>query len=234
MFIQCEPRRLLTAIAGAAALLCASGQAAAAKMDFESITDLGPYLAGDAIVQGDFQLTLGNAVPDGMGIVDTAESCSWLCGVGNNSRFFMGLNDAHAVLTRADGGAFRLAGFDASFLTLVPLPLAHPGFLQLRAITTTGEVVNHSFSLGQGDANGAFAFNTFGSWAQPLAGLNAVTSVEFFACTWSDNGSCANPNGFTAQFALDNLNLAPVPEPASVALMALGVAGLLASRRRKA
>lgn len=229
MWNRSGPRPVWAAAALAAACACAPAQAATATMDFEAV-DFGPYNAGDSLLDAGFRLTM----QQDFAIVEGTAGCWVTCPTGNDTRFFQGFNDSHVTLAEASGKAFRLLGFDAGFILPVPVPNTDAGFLQLRATTLDGTIVSKSYTFGVSDDAGSFAFRTMGSAAQPLSGLGWLRSVEFFACTWDADGGCANPNENLGQFALDNIRVNAVPEPGTYGLMALGLAGLAALRRRRA
>jgi hypothetical protein len=231
MVKQGGSRQAATAVAAAAlALMAHSAQAAVANLDFEA-AEARLYFSGEAVVDSGFQLSVLNE----FGAVDTAAGCFIaVCPTGNDTQFFQGFNDGHVALTYGNHQTFQLLGFDAGFIAPFPLPDTAAGSIQLRAITEAGDTVYKSFQFAPSGAEGSFAFKTYGSGTAPLSGLGWLRSVEFFACTWDEDGACSNPNQNLGQFALDNIHLQPIPEPSTIALMALGIAGLIARSRRPA
>lgn len=109
------------------------------------------------------------------------------------------------------GGAFSLASFDSSFYDLGLGDT--PGMLSVTGLRNGVQVASQRFALGSSATGTSFG-----------AAFGNLTAVTF--------------SGTTA-FALDNVNAslvaAPVPEPATVALTAVGLLGLMlrVNRRHK-
>jgi len=152
------------------------------------------------------------------------------CPTGNGSYFYMGLNDGALKVSRADNQAFRLYSVDYAFLP----PVGGLASYSYGQMTVVGQKVgggtvsfNYDFPAligGQSPFLGAALSHDFGS--------TAFSSVTIGACLF-DGASCVHPAGNQAQFSIDNLNLAAVPEPETYAMMGLGLAVIsLLSRRR--
>ncbi|GJI91710.1 NF038120 family PEP-CTERM protein [Duganella hordei] len=152
------------------------------------------------------------------------------CPTGNGSYFYMGLNDGTLKVSRADNQAFRLYSVDYAFLP----PVGGLAGYSYGQMTVVGQKVgggtvsfNYDFPAligGQSPFLGAALSHDFGS--------TAFSSVTIGACLF-DGASCVHPAGNQAQFSIDNLNLAAVPEPETYAMMGLGLAVIsLLSRRR--
>jgi hypothetical protein len=152
------------------------------------------------------------------------------CPTGNGSYFYMGLNDGTLKVARADNQAFRLYSVDYAFLP----PVGGLAGYSYGQMTVVGQKVgggtvsfNYDFPAlvgGQSPFLGAALGHDFGS--------TAFTSVTIGACLF-DGASCVNPAGNQAQFSIDNLTVAAVPEPETYAMMGLGLAVIsLLSRRR--
>lgn len=161
------------------------------------------------------------------------------CPKGDTSNYLSILNDGAVTLTRANNnGFFKLLGLDFAFVTPAPVPPDDYGLLQLAGITSDGIAVSTSFHFPGQDNKGNF---TFGSAAlSPSFSAYTFSSLTINACLFMSDGSdasvCTNsldsPAFNQAQFALDNIMLGEVPEPASILLAGLGIVALGWSRRR--
>lgn len=154
------------------------------------------------------------------------------CPSGNSSYFYFGVNDGGLKITRNDQLAFRLSSLDYAFLAPIGgLPGYSYGQLTVTGTTVAGASVHASFDFptlvgGSSPFVNANLFSQFGS--------TSFSNVTVSSCVF-DGENCINPASYQAQFALDNLVLAPVPEPETYAMMGLGLAaiGLVARRRAK-
>ncbi len=234
--------KLGLAMAGAIALL-GSAPAAAAVLNFESQLP-NVFAGGETINENGFRLTVVDNLGDGTGlaggIVNGSDPTSCAlggCPSGNNTNFYVGVVDGGAVITRNWSEAtFRLTGFDYSFMG--PIGGLAPG--SYGRLNLVGNL------LGGGTISTSLDFTSaFDNSGNPVFGPAALaadfmsatlTSLSFRACLF-DGNSCIYPSLDSpllgqAQFGIDNINLAEVPEPGSMALIGLGM-GALALRRRK-
>ena len=158
------------------------------------------------------------------------------CPSGGTGNYYAGLNDGALTLTSTLGNSwFQLQGL--SFAFIAPLP-GQPDFsfgrLMLTGITSAGASISDSRDFPGQDAAGNFTFANFG--VDSAFSSSVLRSLTINACLYDGSGDCLAVRDFTqnqAQFGVDNITLAEVPEPASIGLMLLGVAGLSAARRRK-
>jgi hypothetical protein len=230
-------------IAGALALLTAA-PGMASIINFED-QDPWVYNGGEVLMEAGYQLQVldnhdpfvgqAGGIANGM---DPTTCALGGCPSGNLSHFYVGANDGSVVLTRIELPTFMLKGLDYAFMAPLggQLPGASYGQLQL-----SGAV------FGGGTISSALDFPGIGSDGNPMFSaaalsqdfLNAtLTSLTIRACVYDDGGSCINPQDGSpfqnqAQFAIDNLSLAEVPEPGSFALLGLGMGALTLIRRRK-
>jgi hypothetical protein len=244
-------------------LLCASligalgaiaAPASAAVVTFDNVQNIvseqlnagdTAYNTGDAFTEGRFTMRVNNSATadaDDFGAVgalvdsNNAFACFVAsCPTGNGSTYFAGLNDGVLNLSIAGAAGFRVNGLEYAFVAPTGgLPNFSYGQLVLTGTVAGGGTISMASNFpGQNEA-GSFTFDQF--MIDPTFRGTTLTSLAISACLFDDSGACNADRDFTqnqAQFALDNLNLAVVPEPTSIALMLLGLAGLGTSARRR-
>jgi PEP-CTERM motif len=221
--------------------LCAAGVAAAvaspAMASTVTMEDVAPgtfYLPDGTFSRGGATFT----VNFGTGVIDTVAAFGAGVGLdaappkGNDSQFFIGLNDASVTLTSSNDRVLRVMGFDFGFvaaLTALFAPGEEAGAMVASYVDLAGVAGAEVWSFGAADARGQFSFLSTSGTGALAAG---VRSVEFFACTANAAGQCVRSNGNFSQFAIDNID---IPEPGSLALaaLALGIAGGVRARRAR-
>jgi hypothetical protein len=227
----------------AAALLCASlppAMAAPSLIDFEQappLTVLGPTQPDQSYTEGGLQFTPtgGDAVIDLSFCTIGAESC-----IANNASVYLtALNGAQVTISGTQ--AFTLHALDAAFFPL-PTPVGFfaglPMGLSMVGSLWGGGTVSQTLALAEDSGfPGDFIFSTYAA-----QGMTALSSLTLSACvftglTCETSGAAFEALGLLSndlQFAIDNLSITAVPEPAALWLLALGAVGLAGTRRRQA
>lgn len=233
------------------AIACIGG-AQATLIDFESVVNdpvFSPFAPlygdGDEFYQGEFWFDpfsnsatsmpgdLVGAMIDGG---DLVSSCFGItCPVNNPSQFYATLNDGVLAMGSTLGNKFKVNGFDASFIGAAGAVLPGvSGLLRIQGVVNGVGSLTQTYQLPGPDALGNlnfFQYNTQGAFA--------TTEFDFlyiFGFTCNTSGSCSAFGTNAGQFAIDNINVtvAGVPEPASLALAALGLLAAGAARRKRA
>lgn len=241
-------RSILQTTIGAALLgtVFASSTAFAGLVSFED--NLSTVIdGGQSVVSGGFTFTASDSELNqffGMtgiagGVYNGANGCGDTpCPGGNDSNFYVGLNDGSVTITRnGTRPEFRIGRLDFGFLA----PTAGLGNGVWGQLRLTGQLLGGGFistarDFSGQDPQGDFMFS---DWVLDQGFSSAVLgSLTISACVFDDMGACNNsldyPAMNQAQFGIDNLQLADVPEPTAPALLALGALGMALSLRRRA
>lgn len=243
-------KKLAMGAVAAAALVACLGNAQAAVITFEESLDsplalMAPFFGnGDEFYQNGFWLDPFSNAPgaqlgDFVGaVVDGSDpgTCVTLkCPVNNATHYYTSVNDGVLALGRMDQTGFKVNGFDASFLGagVSTLP-AVAGLLRLQGVLADGSSLTQTYLLDGADAAGNLNFGTYQT-------AGAFRSTEFvllfaFGFVCNDIGNCNAFSTNQGQFALDNIDISVIPEPASLALatLSLGLMGAVHRRRRVA
>lgn len=227
-------RRLACVAALAAATLSPLAHAQPAVINFEDPALTGLYFPDESFSQSGFQMT---QLAD-FGTVDTGVSLGAAAPTNNTTQFYFNSNDGFLSLTSLNGLGFSLDGFSAAFVPLLGSP-APPQTLGIvaAATTLTGDSFGIIFGLGNTTSTTQGSpFLTFAG-ASNFASFTNLLAVDFFTCTISNGAFCTLATRNNAQFALDNILVtgvaAPIPEPETMALMAIGLMALTAVSRRR-
>jgi hypothetical protein len=221
----------------AAAALSACSFAQAGMLNFEQPLDSPFLFTGDHVQMGEFWIeTYGGTLSSDLvgSIVDGSsnDTCmSVSCPVNNKSNYYAGLDDGYFYFGLNSDGNFKVKSLQASFIGAGQASFpAVSGILVLQGFDFGGAAVGGALQvpLLAPNSRGEFNFATYD------LGAFSDTSVSFvrvlgYACDASNNCS-RNTN--LANFAIDNIET--VPEPTSIALLGLGIAGLAFARRRRA
>lgn len=231
-------------------LLCAAAVSAAAMVpahagiiDFEGY--FGPTVHGDYIQSGGYDigfysLAAGAQYGDLVGsFLDGADSQSCdasttRCPVNNPSTYYGSLNDGLIdIMSNTAASRFSINGFDASYIGGTASLGSYPavsGLLRIQGFFANGNSLYETYELAGPSANG-FNFAHYNTSA--AFGSNAFVEAYVFGFTCNGGGSCSAFSSDRAQFALDNVSLNAVPEPASFALFGIGMIGIGAVARRR-
>ena len=197
------------------------------------------YANGNAFLQGGFAFftystKAGSGPADFVGSMingaDVASSCVTIVCPTNNSTSFLGmLNDGYLEMYQEAGLAFKASKFDASFIAPSGEVVGAVSMI-LRAVGYVGAtaVYSQDFSL-PGPTNGAYSFASYS-----LSAANAdryITELDLFGF-YCIGTSCSRALD-KAQFALDNIDVTPIPEPSTWMLMAVGLAAAATVARRR-
>ncbi|MEJ2795373.1 NF038120 family PEP-CTERM protein [Iodobacter sp. LRB] len=201
--------------------------AQASIINFDSLK--GEIYEGGDNVQADPSFKL-SVLGEGMaGAIASADTCAIIdCPGGNDTPYYLGLNDGGLRISNDTG--FTLSSFSSSFTSplLANIPFSVANLIVLGK-GIGGESFIDRFTLPGQNSNGQWSFSDF----QYTTNNRVFTEISFAACLTTEAGACVAFGNNQAQFAIDNINVAAVPEPAEWLLMALGLASITMMMRRK-
>jgi len=232
--------------AATALALLGAAPAMASVVDFESVP-LDFYVDGTVLSENGYALQVVDTHEGGGGLAGTLingqdpTSC-WLggCPTNNGSRFYAGIADGALRIAREDGGAFSLSSLDYGFIAPVggQANFSYGQLVFTASVRDVADTISYALDFPGTDSVGNPLFNT--AFLNPAFASSALTSVTIRACLFDGNSGCSFPQGINdanfnqAQFALDNISLAEVPEPGSLALIGLGLSALALRGRKSA
>lgn len=234
-------------MAGLIAALCCAAPAYADVVNFETLAPAA-YTSGETLGEAGYSMLLVEgplgaevgAVSGTGAIIDSSNpfSCDIIgCPAGGAGNYLMVTNDGAVRFSRPGQlSGFTVTGFDFAFVPPAPVGPGNYGQLHLAGVNWQGQAISANLDFPGQNGNGSFLFGAASLDAAFRA--NVFSSLTISACIWDANDVCSNslesPAMNQAQFALDNLALNAVPEPASFLLAALGLGALGLSRRRTA
>jgi hypothetical protein len=241
------PRPRGAAMVGLIAALFCAAPAFADVVNFETLLP-ATYESGLTLSESGYNMLLiegpGAAAigqVSGIGTIADANNpntCDFIaCPSGASGNYLVIQNDGAIQFSHPGAlNGFTLTGFDFAFVPQLPVGPGNYGQLQLSGVNWQGTTIMTRLDFPGQDDNGSFLF---GSAELDAAFRTSVfSSLTINACVWDGQGECqnslANPAFNQAQFAIDNLALNAVPEPASFLLIGLGIGALGLSRRRTA
>jgi hypothetical protein len=242
---------------GAVALVCAN-VANAYVIDFESVSTAGapfaPLLAdGQYVTQGAYNIygqdgSNTTTTPDGSLVAAlsngaTAASClDGKCPVGDATNYMSAYNNGIVSVQSNTATNFTLSSFSAAFLPPagVTLPATQVAYLAVEGDRSDGTYALALYTLlGPNATSGLTTFANFTAAAPTTYNggtgtlLTGDFSALFFYAYYCSGGSCNRFTSDKGQFAIDNINVSAVPEPADWALMTAGLVTVAAVIRRR-
>jgi len=190
-------------------------------------------LAGRTMFFDPFSNAAGAQAGDLVGAITSGACSDILCPVNNSTNYLAMLDDGVVVFGSTDGFRFSVRSLIASFIGSGDPLQNTPGFVRLQGMRG-GVSTIATFALTGLDGNGHLNFGSIDTGAFGNMEFDYVYAYGFACAAPGAGNSCSAFSTDRAQFALDDIVIEHVPEPGSLALLA--VAGLAAGRvtRRRA
>lgn len=158
-------------------------------------------------------------------------ACADLMCPTNNATNYVGmLDDAFLAFGSIGGFTFSVQSLNASFIGSGDPLNTTPGYLALQGVTADGMSLTAYYALTGVDASGHLNFSTIDTGA---FGDYEFATVYAYGYSCKDT-TCSAFSTNQAQFALDDITIEHVPEPASLALVGIAGLALAGARRRRA
>jgi hypothetical protein len=232
-----------------AALIAAAAAAAPAQagvITFDGAQDYVPGMVfgGDVWQEAGYDVGFFANLPgDGYGSLvgqmydgdqSTCDTSSQICPGNKSGTYFGALNDTYLDMMFSAGVGFKLKSFDAGFIGTNAAIGSYPnpvGLVRVLGITATGASMTQDFWFDNTVQAKNFQLNTFNTSGTFANTVFTEALIYGFACNTS--GNCQAFATDRGQFAIDNITTSDVPEPATAAIVGLGLLGVAAARRRK-
>jgi PEP-CTERM motif len=161
-------------------------------------------------------------------------ACSDLqCPVNNASNYVAVFDDAALVFGAVGGMTFSVQSLNASFIGSGDPLSSTPGFLALQGVRN-GMSLTAYYALTGLDSNGQLNFGTIDTGTFGDFEFDYVYAYAFACAAPGGGTNCSAFSTNRAQFAIDDIGIEHVPEPASLALVGVAGLALLGARRRRA
>lgn len=163
----------------------------------------------------------------------TCDTSSMACPANKSGKYYAALNDSYMDIMFEAGAGFMLKSFDASFVGSSPSLASYPnppGLIRVQGFKADGSYLLQDFWLNGPTAAGFQLnhFDTTGAFANTV-----FVEALVFGYSCDTTGSCKAFQTNKGQFAIDNIAMTDIPEPATAAIVGLGLLGLGAARRRR-